>query len=213
MRTKIQRTSKTRLLVPVALLEKLAFGSGFKIVNILLTRVSRPMELPGRPGEFRPEPPTDPDVNLSIHPARATQRRLPPSIKTRSSSGCPLTPPDVGDLLPLLHGHYPVSSLLRSSAPLIGASVLSASWVLHLRLFPSHHRPGSQVPYESPDKSHASYTPDPAWPVSRYLPCCSQDMVQIPVLGVFFEAFDASSEDRLHSSLLSPHDVIFCHAF
>jgi putative transposase len=29
--------------------------------------------LPGRPGEFRPEPPTDPDVNLSIHPARATQ--------------------------------------------------------------------------------------------------------------------------------------------
>jgi hypothetical protein len=28
--------------------------------------------LPGRPGEVRPEPPTDPDVNLSIHPARAT---------------------------------------------------------------------------------------------------------------------------------------------
>ena len=39
---------------------------------------SRPGESPGRPGEFRPEPPTDPDVNLSIHPARATQRRLPP---------------------------------------------------------------------------------------------------------------------------------------
>src|SRR5271157_3536911 len=53
---------------------------------------SRPGESPGRPGEFRPEPPTDPDVNLSIHPARATQRRLPPSIKTRSSSGYPLTP-------------------------------------------------------------------------------------------------------------------------
>jgi hypothetical protein len=48
--------------------------------------------LPGRPGEFHPEPPTDPDVNLSIHPARATQRRLPPSIKTGGSSGCPLTP-------------------------------------------------------------------------------------------------------------------------
>ena len=50
-------------------------------------------DLPGRPGEFHSEPPTDPDVNLSIHPARATQRRLPPSIKTRSSSGFPLTPP------------------------------------------------------------------------------------------------------------------------
>jgi len=97
---------------------------------------SRLSGAPGRPGEFHPEPPTDPDVNLSIHPARATQRRLPPSIRTRSSSGCPLTPPDVGDLLPLLHGHYPISSLLRSSAPLIGASVLSASWVFHLCLFP-----------------------------------------------------------------------------
>jgi hypothetical protein len=135
-----------------------------------------------RPGEFRPEPPTDPDVNLSIHPARATQRRLPPSIKTRSSSGCPLTPPDVGDLLPLLHGHYPVSSLLRSSAPLVGASVLSASWGVHLCLFPLHHRPGSQVPYESPDKSHAACTPDPAWTVSRYLPCCSQDTGETLVL-------------------------------
>ena len=30
---------------------------------------------PGRPREFRPEPPTDPDVNLSIHPARATLKK------------------------------------------------------------------------------------------------------------------------------------------
>ena len=37
---------------------------------------------------------------------------------------------------PLLHGHYPVSLLLRSSAPLVGASVLSASWVPHLCLLP-----------------------------------------------------------------------------
>jgi hypothetical protein len=79
-------------------------------------------------------------------------------IKTTSSSGCPLTPRDVGDLLPLLHGHYPASSLLRSSAPLISASLLSASWVAHLCLFPFDHRPGSQVPYESPNKSHASPT-------------------------------------------------------
>ena len=27
---------------------------------------------PSRPGEFHPEPLTEPDVNLSIHPARAT---------------------------------------------------------------------------------------------------------------------------------------------
>ena len=35
--------------------------------------------MPSRPGEFHPEPLTDPDLNLSIHPARVTARRLPPS--------------------------------------------------------------------------------------------------------------------------------------
>ena len=49
-------------------------------------------QTPSRPGEFHPEPLTDPDMSLSTHPARATQRRLPPSVKTRSSSGYPLTP-------------------------------------------------------------------------------------------------------------------------
>ena len=32
---------------------------------------------PSRPGEFHPEPLTEPDVNLSIHPARATPRKPP----------------------------------------------------------------------------------------------------------------------------------------
>src|ERR1700744_4401905 len=41
----------------------------------------------------------------------------------------------------------------------------------HLCLFPWRRRPGSQVPFESPDWSHASSTPDTAWTVSRYLPC------------------------------------------
>jgi hypothetical protein len=36
--------------------------------------------LPSRPGELHPESLTDPDVILSHHPARATMRRLPPSI-------------------------------------------------------------------------------------------------------------------------------------
>ena len=39
--------------------------------------------VPSRPGAFHPEPLTDPDMNLSIHPARATARRLPPSIEHR----------------------------------------------------------------------------------------------------------------------------------
>jgi hypothetical protein len=45
-------------------------------------RANRPMPLtvPSRPGELHPESLTDPDVILSHHPARATMRRLPPSI-------------------------------------------------------------------------------------------------------------------------------------
>ena len=36
-----------------------------------------------------------------------------------------------------------------------------------LCLFPWHRRPGSHVPYESPNESHASSTPDATWTVSR----------------------------------------------
>ena len=44
--------------------------------------------------------------------------------------------PNVGDLPPSLHGHYPASSLLRSSPPLSAASVLSASQFRCLYPFP-----------------------------------------------------------------------------
>jgi hypothetical protein len=46
---------------------------------------------PSRPGEFHPEPLTDPDVSLSTYPARATRGKLPPSVETVGSSGYPLT--------------------------------------------------------------------------------------------------------------------------
>jgi len=39
--------------------------------------------VPSRPGEFHPEPLTDPDLTLSRHPARAIARRLLPSIEHR----------------------------------------------------------------------------------------------------------------------------------
>jgi len=79
---------------------------------------AQPASLPGRPGEFHSEPPTDPDVNLSIHPARATQRRLPPSIKTRSSSGFPLTPPRRGWPAPFAPRELPrFLTITRQCAP------------------------------------------------------------------------------------------------
>ena len=46
---------------------------------------------PSRPGEFHPEPLSDPDVNLSIHPARVTLEGCHLPLKSASSSGCPLT--------------------------------------------------------------------------------------------------------------------------
>ena len=80
--------------------------------------------------------------------------------------------------------------------------------VVHLRLFLYHHRPGSQVPYESPDKSHASYTPDTAWSVSRYPPRCSQNRGANPGFGAIKRFSTRHPKVRLRSSLLSIPDVI-----
>ena len=96
----------------------------------------RTTRLPSRPGEFHPEPLTDPDVTLSRHPARATERRLPPPVENWAPPVASWLTPNVGDLPPSLHGHYPASSLLRSSPPLSAASVLSASQFRCLYLFP-----------------------------------------------------------------------------
>ena len=38
------------------------------------------LEMPSRPREFHPGPLTDPEVNLSHHPAHAITRRLPPHL-------------------------------------------------------------------------------------------------------------------------------------
>jgi len=89
-----------------------------------------------RPGEFHPEPLTDPDVILSHHPARATARRLPPSVDeglfpasrlARSTAmTCPLRSSPITE----------PSALLRGSPPLSGALVLSALRLTPLAPFP-----------------------------------------------------------------------------
>src|SRR5207249_9411239 len=95
--------------------------------------------LPIRPRELHPEPLTDPDLNLSIHPARAIDRRLPPSVELRAPPVASW--PDSSSMTRPLRSTTitAASSLLRSSPPLSGASVLSA-----LRLAPlgcRDHRP------------------------------------------------------------------------
>ena len=47
---------------------------------------------PSRPGEFHPEPLTEPDMRLSPHPARATQRRLAPSGEKAGFLRSPVDP-------------------------------------------------------------------------------------------------------------------------
>src|ERR1700732_3644400 len=97
---------------------------------------SQRLKPPSRPGELHPEPLTDPDLILSHHPARATVRRLPPSV------ACQVPPvaggPDPTSLPRSLRSTEitPASSLLRSSPPLSGASVLSASRLEPLAPFP-----------------------------------------------------------------------------
>src|ERR1019366_3559362 len=113
--------------------------------------------LPSRPREFHPEPLTDSGLETlassgSCHHAKAVAFRrelellLLPVGSLPTSGACPLSSTSI----------TPASSLLWGSPSLIDASVLSTSRGLRLRLFPSHHRPGSQVPCESPNESHAS---------------------------------------------------------
>jgi hypothetical protein len=81
--------------------------------------------LPSRPGEFRPEPLTDPCLTVSGHTARATRGRPAPSAETIGFLLLPVDPcrSRLGDPPPSLHENYPVSSLLRSSPPLFGAEL------------------------------------------------------------------------------------------
>ena len=94
--------------------------------------------LPSRPGEFRPEPLTDPCLTVSGHTARATRGRPAPSAEIIGFLLLPVDPcrSRLGDPPPSLHENYLVSSLLRSSPPLFGTSVLSASRGFRLGLLP-----------------------------------------------------------------------------
>ena len=63
------------------------------------------------------------------------------------------------------------STLLRDNPPPACASVLSPFVVPTYKVFPWHHMKSSQVPYPSQNQSHATYTPDTTWPISRFSPC------------------------------------------
>src|ERR1700719_3113795 len=79
----------------------------------------------------------DPDLTLSRHPARATARRLPPSVENWRLLLLPVGSLPTAMTHPLRSTSItPASSLLQGSPPLSGASVLSASRLEPLAPFP-----------------------------------------------------------------------------
>ncbi len=131
---------------------------------------------PGRPEEFHLQPPTEPCVNLSIYTARPSHS-LPPRDDSRRGRKVLLPISRLASTF-LELGHplrsTPVtgaSSLLLDDPPPSRTSVLSPFVFPTYRVFPWHCTKSSQVPSPSPDQSHATYTPDTTWPISRHPPC------------------------------------------
>jgi hypothetical protein len=128
--------------------------------------------MPSRPGEFHPEPLTDPDLILSHHPARATARRLPPSAEHSGSSRYnPVGPRSTAVTHPLCStGITPLQRYYEAVRPSPAHRYFQPRGWSRLCFFPWHRRPGSHVPYESPVEIRAVYMPDAAWAVSGHPP-------------------------------------------
>jgi hypothetical protein len=125
--------------------------------------------LPAATGNCTPSLSQIPDLTLSRHPARATARRLPPSAEFSGSSWFdPVGPSSAAMTCPLRStGITPLHHYYEAVRPSPAHRYFRPRGWSRLCLFPWHRRPGSHVPYESPNESHASSTPDATWTVSR----------------------------------------------
>jgi hypothetical protein len=116
---------------------------------------------------------------LSRHPARATERRLSPSVRNWSSSCCQLARFPTSVTCPFAPRALPrFITTPGQSAPGRRIGTFWPRGFGRLRLFPWHRRPSSQVPCKSPNEGHASYTPDTVWPVGRFPPYSSRSKVR-----------------------------------
>jgi hypothetical protein len=117
------------------------------------------------------------------------------------------------------------SSLLRDGPPLCpatGTQLLEIHHLLELFLSPpippgvTFRTTGSRVPNQSPDQAHATYTPDTARAVDRYLPDSSRRQDQPSVL-MSSTLFDTSPVVRFRSSSWPTPDALtgtpFPHRF
>jgi hypothetical protein len=138
---------------------------------VMVQRRERPNR-PSRPGEFHPEPLTDPDLTLSRHPARAIARRLPPSAEPSGSSRYdPVGPSSTAMTHPLRStGITPLQHYYGAVRPSPAHRYFRPRGWSRLCLFPWHRRPGSHVPYKSQIELRAASMPDAAWAVSGHPP-------------------------------------------
>src|SRR5271157_4287676 len=136
------------------------------------------------PGNFTPSLSQIPDVNLSIHPARVTARRLPPSAEPSGSSRYdPVGPSSTAMTCPLHStGITPLRRYYEAVRPSPAHRYFRPRGWSRLCLFPWHRRPGSHVPYKSQIELRAAYMPDAAWAVSGHPPSRSRRQGQPPVL-------------------------------
>ncbi len=113
----------------------------------------------------------------------------------------------MSDMAPLLHPHYQVSLLIRAIPPLCLASVLRSLWVFHLDGSLGIEATGSRVPCMRLNRTHATFMPDAALAVSRFLQNSSRDNDYPPVLTSNY-AFDTSSVVHLRSSFRFVPDTV-----
>src|SRR6202171_1636934 len=136
------------------------------------------------PGNFTPSLSQIPDLTLSRHPARATARRLPPSVENWSSSCCQLARSQRRWPAPLRStGITPLQHYYGAVRPSPAHQYFRPRGWSRLCLFPWHGRPGSHVPYKSQIEVSAASMPDAAWAVSGHPPRYSQRNGNPPVLA------------------------------
>ena len=145
------------------------------------------------PGESHPQALSEPDLNLSTHPAPIIQPSAEsPFACDGDSTFCiiqtalfrPLAPPTHNAWLTIFQNWMTqplcstsiteASTLLRAVPPLYAASVLSSLWVFHLDFSLYIGVVGSHVPHKSLHQVHAAFMPATAWTISRLPPGLSQ---------------------------------------
>ena len=178
---------------------------------------ARGSTLPGRPEESHLQPPTEPCVNLSIYTARPSHS-LPSCDGSRRRKRTLIPNSRLATAVFEL-GHPLRSTLVTSASSLLPddppppcTSVLSPFVFRTYRVFPWHCMKSSQVPCPSLDQSHATYTPDTTWPISRHPPCFSWERFAPPVL-MSPEFLSMRHQWLTFVRLSNPYMTCLSHAF